>query len=570
MPITDLGAADPASEVTDTFRAGKWRKIPYEAEGFSGTMLYALGDQPGEEVRVRLNVSGWHDIYLGLYAAFLPTILRCRLSAEPCHQKFRLPPPGPPERSGILTEVHWKAAELTEQAIHFRRVISSMSDSAAAVAFVRLVPLRDDQVRQIQHERQRTDTKRLAAMNDGHGIFWEFGLKTRDELREEVDIYAQTDFKRLYWEFICGDRCTFPTRVGSRRLAEDMDACAFPRRGDRLHMETIKSFFDRGLDLLAMVRELTRDAGLELFAGQRVNGCVAQPPWTPIAGSEFYEANLHLRCLHADGEPVDRMSYAYPEVRQHIIDIFREIIEYGVDGIELHFIRGVPLVMYEQPMLDRFRERYGDEVDPHSLPVEDERVFSVRAELLTEYLRELRAAIDEAAASRRLPRPKLSAMVLCNEQANRHFGLDVPTWCSEGLLDVLIASNWGTQWAGDVPKAADGVPDRDMDYFARCVEGTGCELLAEILAPGTWRVPATHYLQRAEAYYKGGADGLAFWDTYARHMESPDFEILRTLGHRDDLPQRIKSAAATRREVPLRTIDGMQVRTDRYPSWLCF
>ena len=45
-----------------------------------------------------------------------------------------------------------------------------------------------------------------------------------------------------------------------------------------------------------------------------------------------------------------KMSFAVPEVRQHLLGIFREVLESGPDGVNILYKRGMPLIVFEDAL----------------------------------------------------------------------------------------------------------------------------------------------------------------------------------------------------------------------------
>ena len=88
-----------------------------------------------------------------------------------------------------------------------------------------------------------------------------------------------------------------------------------------------------------------------------------------------------------------RFAYTYPEVRAYVISLLREVVQYPVDGICMLYNRRLPLVEYEPQLVEVFRADHG--VDPRSLDPLDPTWLSYRSGVLTQFHRELRAAMDE-------------------------------------------------------------------------------------------------------------------------------------------------------------------------------
>ena len=111
----------------------------------------------------------------------------------------------------------------------------------------------------------------------------------------------------------------------------------------------------------------------------------------------------------SDGTPVEKASYAFPEVRAHMLAIIRESARmFDIDGISLAFNRGPLFVAYEQPVLDDFRKEFN--ADARVLPLDDPRLQRIRASYLDTFVRDVRRALDEVGAAKG-KRLELSALV---------------------------------------------------------------------------------------------------------------------------------------------------------------
>ena len=70
------------------------------------------------------------------------------------------------------------------------------------------------------------------------------------------------------------------------------------------------------------------------------------------------------------------MAYSFPEVRQFVISLLREMAQRPIDGICLLYNRRMPLVEYEPPIVEGFKRQFGE--DPHQLDAHDPRWLSYR------------------------------------------------------------------------------------------------------------------------------------------------------------------------------------------------
>ena len=113
----------------------------------------------------------------------------------------------------------------------------------------------------------------------------------------------------------------------------------------------------------------------------------------PIARARFYWQHPEWAKRTREGMPCTNLSIAFPEVRRYWLSLLRETLDRGVDGVHLHLQRSQPFVMFEEPVVRGFQERYG--IDPRTLPDDDPRLLAHKADFLTQFLREVRALVDE-------------------------------------------------------------------------------------------------------------------------------------------------------------------------------
>lgn len=345
-----------------------------------------------------------------------------------------------------LEESFWKHADLTGQTIIF-----GQESKTASVAYLRLVPLSDDRVGEIQRDGARTDTKRLIAHDDSD--YLDRGI------RESLELYRQTGFGRIYWEAAWGNRCLYPTKIGE--LGKDRRTAI------------TKAFHSEGVDALALAAECTQEVGIEIYPSIRVELFGFPPPRDEETATRFFRGHPEWRCVDKDATPIDRMSYAFPEVRNLIVSLLGEMAEYQVDGIGLLYHRGPPYLLYEKPLVEGFQEEYGQA--PRLLDQWDERWLDLRAGFMTRFMRELRKKLDEA-GKRRGVRLRVGAVVPAEPAENRFCGLDVRTWAQEGLVDELGWAKSYAELAGARPWDGrdEGVPE--LSYMFREPELTRAKL----------------------------------------------------------------------------------------------
>ena len=545
---TDLHRCTPAETLSTEPELRRWRAIDYATEALSGTLLMAGPETAAPTTTYPLDVSGWHAISIGLMPARVgtgarPTELLLRLSNDPVDSMGTLwhadEDMGLPERGKYLVELFWKITDCTDQDLHIGQVAARVGSgddagtfecSPVRVAYIKLVPLTADEVERFQADRDRQDTKRLFAHNDAHLPHWAWRITTADEVRREIEPYRDTDVSRIYWEAGQGDLTNYFSQIG--RPASLDSVKDFGRRGDRLHAESWRVLRAKGIDPLDVALEHTHALGVEFHAAIRTAGFHYDAPYDHFnAGDQLYARHPEWRGEDRAGNRTPRMAYTYPGVRAHAIGLLREMAERPIDGVYLIYARRPPLVEYEPPLVQGFKAEFGK--DPRELDERDPEWLAYRCGILTQFMREVREAMDDATRRHgRSKRLQVTADCMSSEAENLYFGMDVETWVNEGLVDVLMPYT-------SVPRldsrAHSWTDPSDLDFFVDIVHDTDV-----ILAPGVLpRFMSPEEFRRAAArIYGAGVDHLFFWDCAGPAFRTnlrPMWSALKRLGHRDEI-----------------------------------
>ena len=545
--IADLSRAEPAVYLSRRRIPGHWQVIDYEIAGTRGTLLSVGPYTQAPPVQIPLDAAGWHAISIGFFAPNdedFPCSLRLRLTSDKNYVRWR------PEKHLYehIIERFWKYANL--QAGDRLEVAQDDGgyDHPGAIAFIRLTPLIEEEVKAIQADRAQTASRRLIAMNDAHGLYYEACPTTAAEIEEWLEPYRDTDVKAMLWCVGGGaEVVTYPSQVAQVMCQETVD---YPRAGDLYIAQSMQALIGQGIDPLRVACDYTHQLGIEFIVSQRMEAFACAPPFEEVFNSLTYDRHPEWRCVDRDGTPVVRLSYAYEGVRRLMLDIFHEVADYGIDGINPIFNRGAPFLLYETPLLEGFQAQFGQ--DPRTLDERDERWLRYRAGVMTDFMRQLRREMDQHGSTPAGKRLQIVAHVLHNEETNLFFGLDLATWVAEGLVDTLIAYPWHSH-ASDVI---------DLDYFARLCRHTGVSWYVDLLPR---RMEPADYLKEAQRIYGAGADGICLWDTNGRDPFWREWAIVRQLGHREQLAQ-MDPADNGAVDHPLISLGGYRV--DRYsPLW---
>jgi len=511
--IADMSRCLPKTALSDKREHGHWKVLEYETPAFSGKCVWAMPETDAPPLRLPLNLSGWYAIYLGLMNhPEAGNVVRVKLTDDAAYQHRS-------NAAGTIQEVFFKCADMTGQDLHFAQQ-SAGYRKAGVVMYVKLVPLTDDEVRMVRRDARQRRTKRLIATIDGFSFIYNRMPTTKQELLEEFEHYRGTDFGTIWWQVCGADQVNYKSELGTIDGEHVND---FPRLGDRYYTEAVKALIKKGIDITQVAVEAAHSMDAKIDICIRPAAWQGPPPYEDYFTSDFYKAHPEWRCYDRDGTPVLRMSFAVPQVREHLLGIFREVLKAQPDGLNVLYNRGVPLILWEDAFCKMFKERYGE--DAKQVPEDDQRIYELRGEIMTGFMRQIRELLDEtqkAQGHRR--RLELSAMVLETEEDNRKFGLDVERWVKEGLVDAIGVYKGAAHSSGK---------PIDVEYFKRITQGTDVRVYPCMVA---WALPGLEdVLKQAVEWYDAGADGIVFWDPSGSSANGVTWPIISRLGHEDEV-----------------------------------
>lgn len=249
-------------------------------------------------------------------------------------------------------------------------------------------------------------------------------------------------------------------------------------------------------------------------------------PFPNISGTtNFYRNNPGWRCCNEFGQTINFMSYAYPGVQERILNFMDELFEYQPDGICFAFNRGLPLMLYEAPVIEAYRRRHGrapklpEEADSIELQV-------VRHELLADFVEKARQICEKHGAV-------LSAIVPRDFARNRLYGLDADILAERGLVESIMVG----AGHGDNPALND-----DLEPL-KALKALGKKGGTTIYGGGSNAVHGMGWVngdlkaraQRMASYLDICLDGGWFWD--AEYVIGSEWEAMRCFGDRKILQQ---------------------------------
>lgn len=274
------------------------------------------------------------------------------------------------------------------------------------------------------------------------------------------------------WRSCCfcaggADLVNYPSAVGTLFGEDGWDD---PRERNRKSARLIRELVEQGVDVLQLAAQTAHAQDQDFWFYLRPQAWVGEPPFDHAFRSRFFSTHPQYRCRSASGQALGKLSYAFPEVRAQVNRIVAEALQRGADAIGIALVRAMPLLRYEEPVLQRFDDLYG--TDARDVDDSDPRLRSVWAEFVREWLVELRALLDQAGPDRQGVRRSLFLISGPSPHWYQRFGVDIPSLARDRLIDCVMPYPMQTADLG----------------------------VAELQ-------------RRALAYYDAGADGLNRWDT---------------------------------------------------------
>lgn len=539
--ISDMSRCQPANALSKTPKKNHWQLINYEAEGVKGVIIGATTLKDAPDVTLPLGVKGWYAMHLGFWNphhAYDSNFgIKLRLSDE---DVFRIIVDKAPslEWPGWfeLKEVFYRSADLTGKDL----IIAQKSKGTAHkayVAYIKLVPLSEKEVEQIKKDRMRKDTKKLYALNDGNGLFYE-GYATPQEVLEEVGLYKDSDVKAVLFAVASGEIVNYPSKIGTTWLAGPEDAVD---TASHLRLKkNIEMLLEKGIVSIEVFADYLHKNDIELHAMYRMGIIRDIPPCTLWRDDGFVEQRPDLRMVDIDGTPLEKASYAYPEVREYMLSLIREVAEnYDIDGVNLGFVRGPHFVGYEDIVIKDFKSEYG--IDPRELDENDIRAQKHRASYVTEFVRSARQLVSEV-GKKKGKKIELSAVVYIGKvDYNIFFGLDIMTWFKEDLLDSIFTT---TPFEPEVLKAARKHNCKIITHTIPCArEATG---------------DFAECVRSAKEGHDIGVDGFWTWDMNGKQTNPLYWEILRQIGHKEMI-DKFAEKLPEYKKIRIKAINGLDV-----------
>ena len=323
-----------------------------------------------------------------------------------------------------------------------------------------------------------------------------------EDARAPIDAIAGTSVDTFVYGFGAGPTMFHHTQVGEI-WGERFDRFA-PNHGWSVYAwrahENIKSLIDRGLDPLNVLIEHAHEKNIQFFASLRQSHSM-DPKDVENHFNWQFRIDHPEWCLTGPGEYC--FNWIHPEVRAERFALIEETVQrYDIDGFEVDWV-----------------------FDAHYFEPDQAQT---NAQILTDYMRDVRKVVDKAAQKRGRP-IALGARVLPTADGNRKVGLEVASWIEQNLLDFVVPNVYeDRQIDSDFP----------FEWLLKLSQSNRCEvypaLQCRVESHKEQPATAAHFCAGAAAYWSKGADALYLpWpiETDQRHLLSiiGDPELLEEL-----------------------------------------
>lgn len=531
------------SAVSECARRDRWQSVAYRTAEVSGRMLLAGEEMFPDAVELEPGVRGWHRVYVCL--AGIGGQSKVEISLSGGRYKTTLRPSHTECVGGYWA---WAAYEWAEEALFVTADLTGASlfinkpkaieaPFTSAILFVRLVPMTDAEV------------KEYLRSGAGNSIFYHFD----DDYYSQCDYASAQEYAGRVQMLEHGSGCALVNEISfdtcDPDYDEEMPSYVVSHKINRAYAKYLRSQWE----VKRAVADAAHALGMEAYAGCRMEmGDFFLPYTESVYNDGLVDLFPQYRCKTRTGEEIAALSYAYPQVRAMAVDKLLNGMGDLFDGVSLFFHRGVHAA-FEKAVADRVKELYG--TDAARLPFADGRLHGVLCGFMTQFLRELRAALDARSPQKRI---KINAVVYFDVQSSKYFGCDVETWAKEGLIDSVSQGLMKHYEVLDGCLGADGLIDLQkyaekkgkepvlrryygddeqtvvsgLHDFMRIAERYDIEFFAAL----PWEnKPYEYHLALAKALYEAGACKFICWNANHIAERLPVLAAVKRAGEKEKL-----------------------------------
>ncbi len=240
----------------------------------------------------------------------------------------------------------------------------------------------------------------------------------------------------ILWRNCAGATMRYPTHLDSAHGDEPLDKRRVP---SNVPLYGWVRYGDAQPDILLSALAMCRERGLR----PGVHWPFEENHWAGFTIGSWNLDHPQYWGRNADGVPwCGRSSLGFPEVVQHKLDLFDELLERGAQSVFIDFFRTggwTPALEYTEPVKAAYRRQYGAE--PPASPTDPQWCRHV-AGYVSELLRQMHA--HARAEGRRVEiMVGIPAIAPLSDKPIISAGADWQRWVREGLMDTVVINSVG-------------------------------------------------------------------------------------------------------------------------------
>ncbi len=549
----------------------KWQKIPYKANGKSGVMLACGENSFPKPIEIDLKVKGTYKIYLCLGQITANTLMEISLSNE--EGKTAIVPSnlffvnGYP-RWGVYEyaeEFLFKIADLTNNKIiinkprNFECPVFHQPISCCLL-YIRLEEVTSEELTEIKNSHNnKTVQYHLDA-----DYFGECDYKTTSDYLGRIKMLENGNIDSVICE----------SDFDSPFLKEPK---CYYQKFRRNYKKAINKFNGKREEIFSKIADYVHLSNAEILHGHRLGfGDFALPYYQLNESSEQSKCKEYL-CELRNGGKAGFLSYAYKEVRELKIKHIVETLPDYFDGVSLFFHRAT-CVLFEKPVIEKVMKDY--QIDARKLPFSDYRLNETLSYFVTEFIKELKTALENKAKALNKKPYKINAVVFYDLESSKQFGYDVETWLKEDLIDSV------SQGLMKYYEDTDGVLDEngliDVDKYIekeneqvvikRCYDHDKTRIIdgakgfneltkkygKKFYSALAWQhAPYEYQLDLAKKSYESGMENFICWNANHICQKPPVLNAVKEIGNKENILK--DSVNVFRKTVRITQIDGNDI-----------
>lgn len=513
LPELIVGHFEPARGVGEGWVAFTW-----ETAGHAGTGLAAGANSGAGVLTLDLKLEGYYVLHFAVSSA---TSLRVWCEGDDSYREFITD-----HGYDNLLECRMHAIDWTGKRLCISAKTGHMA-KPASLAYIRAEPVAETYV----------SARNLIGTNDGWSWIAMGGIEGARDVRSYFSPLKDSDFGHIFWAPLGADLTgSHNTKVGSF-VPTEYTPCF--RQYERNAVEGLATYLRSGEpEILTAAVEAAKEAEVKIHFYIRPEAFFAPFPFDGYFVSQFFKDHPELRCFDEFGDEIMRLSYAYPEVQDHMIAYFQELLEYSPDGLCFAFNRGLPMMICEEPVLAEYEKQYGrrpnlpDEVD-------SDEMISVRRTLMNGYLERVHDLLKSNGR-------QLSCIVSPDEELHRDSGLDLQGLAARGIFNLICVHDGGFN--------AESTPVADLTFWNELKTKT--QVYLNGFGGSSSHAATSQFLK---GVFDAGFAGGFFWDVENLSKSPYDWEMVRrggTMGYHEGFSSGEIEAP---RIIPLTRIQGSKL-----------